>query len=90
MRYADIMIKAYSRCREFQKIWDKAQPYVDSIRFRAVQRKLRTQSRDAVLWKDACLLYFQQFSRMPIPYYLERPVNNLDEIKANEFLKRIP
>lgn len=82
--------KGIQQVREFQKIWDKAQPYVDSARFQAVQRKLRTQSSDAVVWKDACLLYFQQFSRLPIPYYLERPVNNLDEIKANEFLKRIP
>jgi alpha-glucuronidase len=80
--------KGVKQVREFQKNWDKVQPYVDSVRFHAVQRKLRTQSSDAVLWKDACLLYFQQFSRMPIPYYLERPVNNLDEIIPNEFVKR--
>jgi alpha-glucuronidase len=82
--------KGIRQVREFQKIWDRAQPYVDSFRFKAIQRKLRTQSSDAVLWKDACLLYFQQFSRMPIPYDLERPLNNLDEIRANEFIKRIP
>lgn len=82
--------KGIHQVREFQKIWDRAQPYVDSTRFKAVQRKLRTQSSDAVLWKDACLLYFQQFSRMPIPFDLERPMNNLDEIRANEFIKRIP
>ncbi|MBO9561255.1 MAG: alpha-glucuronidase [Niastella sp.] len=82
--------KGIRQVREFQKIWDRVQPYVDSFRFQAVQRKLRTQSSDAVIWKDACLLYFQQFSRMPIPYDLERPLNNLDEIRANEFIKRIP
>ncbi len=82
--------KGVQQVRGFQKTWDKVQPYVDSVRFQAVQRKLRTQCSDAVVWKDACLLYFQQFSGMPIPYYLERPVNNLDDIKANEFLKKIP
>lgn len=82
--------KGIQQVRAFQKIWDGVQPYVDSDRFTAVQRKLRIQARDAVLWKDACLLYFQQFSGMPIPFELERPVNNLDEIRANEFIKRIP
>jgi alpha-glucuronidase len=80
--------KGVHEVREFQKIWDKAQPYVDSVRFTSVQKKLRSQSTNAVLWKDACLLYFQQFSRMPIPYDIERPVNNLDDIIANEMRPR--
>jgi alpha-glucuronidase len=74
--------------RQFQKIWDRCRPFVDSERFTAVQRKLRSQAQNAQLWKDACLQYFQQFSRMPIPYELERPVHNLDEIITNEFRKR--
>ena len=73
-----------NQVREFQKIWDKAGPFVDSTRFMNVQRKLREEVVNAVLWKDACLLYFQQFSRMPIPYELERPVNNLDDIIRND------
>ncbi|KAA9035681.1 alpha-glucuronidase [Ginsengibacter hankyongi] len=73
-----------NQVREFQKIWDKAGPFVDSTRFMEVQRKLREQEINAVLWKDACLLYFQQFSRMPIPYDIERPVNNLDDIIKND------
>jgi len=76
--------KGVQQVRQFQKTWDKAQPYVDEERFIAVQRKLRSQSSNAVLWKDACLLYFQQFSRLPIPYDIERPVNNLDEMIAND------
>jgi len=67
--------------REFQKIWDKAEPYVDAQRFHEVQSKLRIQARDAVWWKDACLLYFQTFSRQPIPYSIERPVHELEELK---------
>lgn len=66
--------------RQFQKIWDQAQPYVDKQRFAEVQSKLRRQCRDAQIWKDACLLYFQQFSRMPIPYDIERPVNDLEDL----------
>ncbi len=80
--------KGVKQVREFQKVWDKAAPYVDSIRFREVQRNLRSESNNAVLWKDACLQYFQQFSRMQIPYELERPVNNLDEIMANDMRRQ--
>jgi len=67
--------------REFQKIWDKAEPYVDAQRFHDVQSRLKIQARDAVWWKDACLLYFQTFSRRPIPYSIERPVHELEDLK---------
>ncbi|HEY6901612.1 MAG TPA: alpha-glucuronidase, partial [Puia sp.] len=66
--------------RAFQQIWDRAEPYVDRERFLLVQSKLRSQAQNAQRWKDACLLYFQQFSQMPIPYEIERPVEDLDQI----------
>jgi alpha-glucuronidase len=66
--------------REFQKVWDKTQAYVDAERFKDVQSRLRNQSRNAQVWKDGCLLYFQQFSRMPIPYDIERPMNDLEDL----------
>jgi alpha-glucuronidase len=74
--------------REFQKTWDKTESYVDKERFTLVQSKLRTQSINAQLWKDGCLLYFQQFSRKPIPYDLERPVNNLKDIMENDMKRQ--
>ncbi|MFX5743224.1 hypothetical protein ABTE37_19995, partial [Acinetobacter baumannii] len=80
--------KGIQQVRAFQKIWDKAEAYVDKERFEKVQRKLRSQMNNAVLWKDGCLLYFQQFSKMPIPAYLERPVNNLDDIIKNDTPQR--
>jgi alpha-glucuronidase len=80
--------KGVKQVRGFQKTWDRVEAYVDSTRFKDVQRKLRSQSSNAVLWKDACLLYFQQFSGMPIPYDIERPINNLDEIIANDSGRR--
>jgi len=76
--------KGVLQVRQYQKIWDGVERYVDRERFTVVQRKLRLQSRDAVVWKDACLQYFQQFNHLPIPYELERPVNNLDDIIADD------
>lgn len=69
------------KVREFQKVWDRMERYIDRSRFSDVQAKLRIQARDAVWWKDACLQYFQCFSRQPIPYELERPIHNLEELK---------
>lgn len=76
--------KGVKEVREFQKIWDKAQPYIDEQRFFEVQSKLRRQSRDAQIWKDGCLLYFQQFSKRPIPFDIERPVYNLDYLSKTD------
>ncbi|MDL2303061.1 alpha-glucuronidase [Dysgonomonas sp. OttesenSCG-928-D17] len=67
--------------RAYQLLWDRMEPYVDKQRFMEVQSKLRIQARDAVWWKDACLLYFQTFSKRHIPYGVERPVHELDDLK---------
>jgi len=75
--------------RQFQKVWDKIEPYVDSERFVAVQNKLRRQCRSAQIWKDAGLLYFQQFSRQPIPYDIERPVYDLDYLMSID-MREVP
>ena len=67
--------------KKFQKTWDKAEAFVDADCFKDVQSRLKIQARDAVWWKDACLLYFQQFSQMPIPYDIERPIHELDDLE---------
>lgn len=74
--------------RQFQKTWDQVARYVDKDRFADVQKRLRDQSLNALEWKDGCLLYFQQFSRKPIPYNLERPLYNLDYLIEKD-IKRV-
>lgn len=69
------------QAREFQMTWDRMEPYTDHRRFAEVQSKLKIQTKDAVWWKDACLLYFQTFSKRPVPYDLERPVHELEDLK---------
>lgn len=73
--------RGVQQVRLFQKYWDKAEKYIDEQRFKEVQSALKTQVRDAVWWKDACLLYFQQYSDLPIPDEIERPIYELDELK---------
>lgn len=64
----------------FQQIWDGAERFIDHERFATVRVKLREQNLNAQEWKDACILYFQQFSRRPIPSGLEQPLYNLEEL----------
>ncbi|GHU70776.1 xylan alpha-1,2-glucuronidase [Bacteroidia bacterium] len=53
--------------REFQAIWQNQKKRIDAERFQLVESRLKIQAHDAVWWKNACLLYFQTFSRRPIP-----------------------
>lgn len=66
--------------KNFQKVWDTMEKFIDSQRFGDVQHRLKIQVGDAVWWRDACLLYFQQFSKQPIPYELERPIHELKDM----------
>jgi len=78
---AHIYQRGVDSVRSFQKTWDRMEPFVDAERFRHVQSRLRKQIRSAVWWRDAVLLYFQTYSRMPIPHHLERPINDLEYYK---------
>lgn len=63
-------------------LWKKAQPYLDAERFGAVEKKLIRQRNDAHIWKEACLLYFQTFSRLPFPPNIEPITQTLQYYKS--------
>ena len=73
--------KGVKQVKNFETTWNSLQSYVDSERFDAIKAKLAIQEHDAVWWKDACLLYFQEFSKQPIPGNIESPINTLDDLK---------
>lgn len=68
--------------RATRKEWDSLAGLIDAERHEAVAKKLAIQERDAIHWRDACLLYFQTFSRRPLPEGVEKPQKTLDEYKA--------
>ena len=72
--------KGVKQVEGFKKTWDELKPYVDQERFLRVQQKLERQQQDAEIWKDACLLYFQQFSGQPIPANLAQPTHQLEDL----------
>lgn len=56
-----------SEVEGFQKTWAGLQPYVSGAIFDEVTKKLEIQKNDAEWWRDACVGYFQTFSRMDLP-----------------------
>lgn len=70
---------------DFVKTWDKMKGKIDDERFCEVKDKLKRHLNDAKWWRDACLLYFQSFSKKPIPDYVEKPSKTLDDFKNMKF-----
>jgi alpha-glucuronidase len=68
--------------RGWQKSWDALAGLIDAARFGAVQARLRRQEHDARDWRDACLQYFQIFSKRPLPAGVEPPAHPLDYYQA--------
>lgn len=73
--------------RAARKQWETLKGVIDDDRHEAVAKKLAIQERDAVVWRDACLLYFQTFSKRPLPAGVEKPAKTLDEYKAKSLLE---
>ena len=73
---------AVDSMRAIQQQWNKLVKYIDADRFDHVKQLLNIQVKDAIWWRNACLLYFQTFSKMPIPAQYEIPGQTLDYYKS--------
>ncbi len=65
----------------FAETWKAMKEYVDPERYQSQQRKFDRQAMDAWWWRDACLLYFQTFSKMPLPDDSPKPRFNLEDLQ---------
>ena len=63
---------------KMRQTWDSLAEYVDEARFEHVKALLRIQEKEARWWRDACLLYFQTYSKMPIAAEYEQPAESLE------------
>jgi alpha-glucuronidase len=68
--------------RALRRQWDSLAGRIDAERFAAVRMRLQRQEQDAVIWRDACLLYFQTFSKRPLPAGVEPPAHDLEYYRA--------
>lgn len=71
--------------REMRKIWERGASEIDKERFEQVKMLLNIQEKEAVWWRNACVLYFQTHSKLPIPAGFEKPDKTLQEYEAMRF-----
>ena len=73
------------KVKQMQQSWNGLKQFVDTDRFNHVKQLLQVQYDEAVWWRNACLLYFQTFSRQPIPANFEQPDKTLEYYKSLKF-----
>ncbi|HVU98562.1 MAG TPA: alpha-glucuronidase family glycosyl hydrolase [Puia sp.] len=79
--WAELCRKYYAgvdSVRWMQRRWNALRPAIDPERWQQVDMRLAIQEKNAVEWRNACLLYFQTFSRQPLPETAERPDHTLE------------
>ncbi len=77
--------KGVDQVRDMITTWENMKPYVDSDTHHQVSMLLNIQLKEAKWWRDACMLYFQTFSKMDFPKEMETPENTLEYYKSLKF-----
>lgn len=65
--------------------WQSLSTSIDDERFKQVNMLLDIQLSDAEWWRDACILYFQTFSKLPVPSNIPKAKYTLDYYKSLKF-----
>lgn len=78
--------RGVAKAEEFVKVWESIKPYIDEKRYNDQLTRFQRQAKDAWWWRDACLLYFQTFSKMPFPKGSPAPRHKLDDLMKYRLL----
>ena len=65
--------------------WQSLAPYVDARRHWEVDQFLGIQEKEAQWWRDACIAYFQTFSKRPLPAGYAPPAQSLEYYESLSF-----
>lgn len=71
--------------QDFQTIWAGVKNKMEAQRWNEVNDKLTIQFKEAQWWRDACLLYFQEYSNQPFPNDINIQDISLEELKEYKF-----
>ncbi len=82
-RHYDCGVKTVS---DYQKTWGSLKPYVSEPLFLEVKKKLDIQHNDAIWWRDACVGYFQLFSKRDLPTDVEPLQTPIDSLMSKSIL----
>ncbi|HEY5347026.1 MAG TPA: hypothetical protein VIJ72_02455, partial [Rhizomicrobium sp.] len=77
----DELVVHYTRgvttVHQMRQTWAKMKPYVDARRYDQIAAFLSIQEKEAQWWRDACIAYFQTFSKRPLPAGYAPPPHSL-------------
>ena len=65
--------------------WERSKSFLSQEQYEEVQMLLGIQRKEAIWWRDACLLYFQTFSKMELPEGVGKPAHSLEYYKSLRF-----
>lgn len=74
--------RGISQVEGFRDTWEGLRPYVSEELFNEVADKLEKQYRDAEWWRDACVGYFQEFSKMDLPGEVRPLLMPVDSVRT--------
>jgi alpha-glucuronidase len=84
-RYTD----GVNRVKQMRRTWAGLRGRVDAERFTLTARYLAIQEAEAQWWRDACLAYFQSFSKLPFTAGYAPPAHELDYYKSLDARKNL-
>ena len=73
------------RVKEMERLWKSTKNNIDGDRYHQVEQLLKIQLKEAEWWRDACLLYFQTFSKQPFPKNFPLPPHDLNYYQSLQF-----
>ncbi|MDO6718661.1 alpha-glucuronidase family glycosyl hydrolase [Psychrosphaera sp. 1_MG-2023] len=83
------LVKHYYRgvvaTEQMEKDWLAQKNHIAPHQFNQVKMALEIQVEEAKWWRDACVLYFQTYSKRPLPNGLSKPDKSLDYFKSLTF-----
>ncbi|MFM1878881.1 MAG: hypothetical protein RLZZ241_1747 [Bacteroidota bacterium] len=74
-----------NQVRQMRSIWEGLDQLVPAELYWEVLELLNIQLVEAIWWKDACMSYFQTFSKREFPEGMEPPKHNLSFYKSLKF-----
>lgn len=80
-RYNDGALKTEA----YSAYWETLKGKIDPEQYGHVLQLLKIQVKEAHWWRDACLAYFQTFSRRPFPAGIEKPDSTLEYYRGLKF-----
>jgi len=77
--------KGVDQVRGMLLTWENAKSFISDEQYKEVHMLLKIQLKEARWWRDACLLYFQTFSKMELPDGVDKPAHTLKYYQSLKF-----